>query len=236
MKIKTLMLFAYDFPHKKTQDFIIRLLTEGYNIKYIVAAPWKALPIGPSSIRITPRQFGLIHPRLLCKRFKINYIVGAHNSRYTITYLKKNPVDLCIIAGARIISEKTVEATNNKILNVHPGLLPQVRGLDTLMWSINYNIPIGISAHLIGSKIDGGKLIYRKRLPLFKDDSILDISLRLLEMQQDILILALKKLSTVDESRLLDMDTIKSKYNSKMPVLLEKKTLSKFKSWLKDLL
>ena len=227
------MLFCYDFPHKKTQDFIFRLQVENFNIKYVIAAPWKKLIIPPSTIKISPEHVGLIHPKIICKKFNIKYIVSNHNSLKTINFLEKNPVDLYIVSGARILAKKVIESARSKILNIHPGLLPEVRGLDTVLWSIYYNVPLGITAHFIGKKIDSGLLIYKEKLSLKLSDSIFDISLRLLEQQTEVLIRSLRILKRSNIRELQNLDLKKTLYNTKMPALLEKKTIGKFAFWLK---
>ena len=233
MKIKNIMLFGYNFPHKKTQDFIFRLLIENYNIKYVIAAPWKKLNIPRSAIRISPEHVGLVHPKSIFKKFNIKLIVSRHNSQETINFLKKNPVDLYIISGARILTKEVIESTKNKIFNIHPGLLPQVRGLDTLLWSIYFNKPLGMTAHFISKKIDSGLLIYKEKLLLKLSDTISDVSLRLLEEQTEVLIRSLKRLKSSKISELQNLDLKKAVYNTKMPQYLEKKTITKFPLWLK---
>lgn len=233
MKIKNLMLFCYDFPHKKTQDFIVRLLVEGYKINYVLAAPFQKLDIPESKIRTAPKNSGLIHPRLLCQTFNIPYLVLNHNSRQVADYLKNHPMDLYIIAGARILSENIIDATNRKVLNIHPGLLPEIRGLDTLLWSIYNNQPIGITAHFISSNIDSGLFIYKEKLKLYKDDTIIDVSLRLLEYQIEILIKSIKVLEEKELKDLKNLDDKKNPYYSKMPISFEKKTCQNFPKWLK---
>lgn len=233
MKIKKIMLFTYDFPHKKTQDFIYRLLSEGYEIKYVISAPWTDLRIAKPTVRTSPVHAGLVHPRVICKAFNIKYIVTDHNSTLAMKYLKKHKVDLYVIAGARILSKKVIETTDYKILNIHPGILPKIRGLDTLLWSIYYNEPIGISAHLISEKIDLGKLVMRKKLKLNKDDTIIDISLRLLEEQSDVLISAIEKLKQKTQRELKDINLNPVNYNTKMQGNLEQKMIKKFNLWLK---
>lgn len=234
MKTQNLMLFCYDFPHKKTQDFIIRLLVEGYKISYVLAAPWQKLNLSNSTVRIAPENVGLIHPNLLCKTFSIPYVISEHNNQKAIKYLKTHPVDLYIISGARILSENVIIAANEKILNIHPGLLPEVRGLDTLLWSIFNDHPAGISAHFISSKVDSGLFIYKETLDLKKDDEIRDISLRLLEKQTDILIKSLKILEKKEQSNLKNFNFQRSVYYSKMSLEVEEGTLKKFPNWLKN--
>lgn len=231
MKTKKLMLFAYDFPHKKTQDFLFRLLTEDYKLKYCIAAPWKKLNITPSLVRIDQSHVGLIHPRKICDRFGINYLVADHSSKETVDYIKKNKVDLYVISGARILTKEVIKACQGRVLNIHPGLLPEVRGLDTFLWSIILKKPLGISAHLITSKIDSGLLIHKEKLPIYKDDSAFDITLRLLEYQTDILIKALKKLEE-GKTNYEDLSKYENSYHTKMDPKLEKKALQKLKEWI----
>lgn len=233
MKTKKLMLFAYDFPHKKTQDFLFRLAVEGYKIEYCIAASWKKLNIKSSSIRVDQRHSGLVHPRKICEYFNIKYLSLDHDSREVIDFIKKNPVDLYIISGARILSKEVIEECGGKVLNIHPGFLPDVRGLDTFLWSIYYKKPLGISAHFITPKIDSGYLIYKEKLHLYKDDTPFDVTLRLLEQQTDVLIKSLKILEKKEPKDLEDLSTYRTPYNAKMEHKLEKEMYNKFNSWLK---
>lgn len=233
MKTKQIMLFIYDFPHKKTEDFLFRLLIEGYEIKYSIAAPWKRLNIKSSVVRVDQKHEGLIHPRLICEKFGIKYLSLDHDSKETLDFIKKNPVDLYIVSGARILSQEVISACQGKILNIHPGFLPDVRGLDTFLWSIYFNKPLGITAHFITSKIDSGLFIYKENLPIFKDDTPFDITLRLLEYQTEILIKSLKILEKKEFEELEDLSDRKNLYNTKMDEKLEKETLGKFNDWIK---
>lgn len=232
MKTKRLMLFVYDFPHKKTQDFLFRLLVEGYKVEYCIAAPWKKLQITPSSIRIDQKHQGLIHPKKICEYFNIKYQVLDHGSQETKEYIRRNTVDLYIISGARILTKEVIQACGGKILNIHPGLLPDVRGLDTFLWSIYYKKPLGITAHFITPKIDSGYLIYKEKLHLYKDDTPFDVTLRLLEQQTDVLIKALKILEKKELKDLEDLSTYHIPYNTKMDNELEKDVYDQFSNWL----
>ncbi len=226
------MLFDYDFPHKKTEDFLFRLLIEGYEIKYCIASPWKKLNIKPASIRVDQKHVGLIHPRLICEKFGIKYLSLDHDSKEAINFIKENPVDLYIVSGARILSKEVIESCGGKVLNIHPGFLPDVRGLDTFLWSIFYKRPLGVTAHFITPKIDSGLLIYKEKLPIYKDDTALDITLRLLEYQADILIKALKILEEKEVKDLEDLSKYKDLYNTKMNNKLERETLDKLNEWI----
>ena len=62
---------------------------------------------------------------------------------------------------------------------MHPGILPKNRGLDPHKWAILKNWPQGVTCHLINEKIDLGKLINKKIIKVFNDDTLVDINYRL---------------------------------------------------------
>lgn len=64
------------------------------------------------------------------------------------------------------------------ILNSHPGLLPQNRGVDALKWSIINNWPIGQTLHIIDARIDCGAILTRRRTPLFPNDTLEEVFFR----------------------------------------------------------
>lgn len=233
MRIKDLMLFGYDFPYKKSQDTVLSLLVENYNIKFYIAAPWKNLNLPKNVVRVRPEHSDLIDPRKLCERFNIDYYVFPHNSRETIRLLKAEKFDLGVVAGSRVLSNEVIEAAGGRILNVHPGYLPLVRGLDTLLWSIYSGWPAGISAHLISEKIDSGLLVYREKLKVYPDDTIIDISLRLVEHQSEVLQKALKLIAERPLKSFKNLDDVRSIYNTAMPEELQPKAIKMFPAWLK---
>ena len=84
-------------------------------------------------------------------------------------------MDLGIIAGARILNEHIIKNLPFGVLNLHPGILPQSRGLDSILWSIRNNNHLGVSAHLINHKIDSEKLVLQKIKPLITDSILIYI-------------------------------------------------------------
>lgn len=230
------MVFIYDFPHFKTQEILYRLISEKYKISYVIATPWKKLNFSPSILRDRPYYTGLNHPRLICKSHYIPYYSYDHNSNRSYRLIKKFPVDYGIIASARILDKKIITLFRKGIVNIHPGLLPEIRGLETLKWSILLNRPIGNTVHLLGNKIDAGKLVYQEKLKLFPDDTMIDISLRLFLIQPEILIKSLKKIGQMsigDISKLKNLDPTSKNYYRNMPNNLEKKVIRLYPRWLR---
>ena len=115
---------------------------------------------------------------------------------------------------------------------MHPGILPENRGLDTIKWAIEDNLPQGATAHLINAEIDKGKLLKRKDIKVYPDDSLLDIQLRIQNLEQKLMLDSLKILQ---EKKLSELKSLgQGKYNKSMPPEIESDLLVKFKGYKKN--
>lgn len=198
-------LFTYDWPHQKTQRFIFALLVNGYKPDVVIATEY--VPRETEGFPVKPLHIGLIDPEEICKAFGIPYIEADHSSDYCVKFLRRRGIDLGVIAGAGILPQKTIDAVNFGIINVHPGLIPEVRGQDSLKWAIYKNETLGVTAHLIDARVDAGRIILREPLAILSDDTWWSLSLRLEEAQDELLIKSLRKVESADsirEFRLLD--------------------------------
>lgn len=182
-----LAVFAYNFPHKRTQDFLVRLYLEGYDIELVVAADRLELSLPRETLRVKPRHVDLVHPETVCRRLGIPYHVLPHNSGETAEMMRSNGIDVGIVAGARILKKPTIDSVTKGIINFHPGLIPEVRGLDAVKWAVYRDLPIGLTVHFIDERVDAGRTILTREIPLRADDTLVDISLRLAETQANLL-------------------------------------------------
>jgi len=188
--------FAYNFPHKKTQDFLYRLYLEKVDVRLVLAADPVELGIPPPAVRLKIRsQGGLVHPRKVAERFGWRYEVVEHNAASTAALLKEEKIDAAIIAGARILKRPVIEAVPQGIINFHPGLLPEVRGLDAMQWALHEGHPLGVTAHMIDHRVDAGMILLRREITLCAGDTVFDVSQRLLDIQTDMLPEALEVLA-----------------------------------------
>ena len=71
---------------------------------------------------------------------------------------------------------------------MHPGLLPENRGLDNIKWAILDDIPQGVTAHLIDKSIDRGIVITKSTIEVYKDDTLLDLNIRIQNLEQKLMI------------------------------------------------
>ncbi len=221
-------LFAYNFPHKKTQDFIFRLFCEGFNIQQILACDPVELNIPPSTIRTKIRHGALLHPHEIAKRLSLPYVVLPHNDPKAAELIKSQQIDLGVIAGARILKGPVINAFRIGVINFHPGLIPEARGLDALLWSIHHAIPLGVTAHLIDERVDAGTILLKQEIAVHNDDTLLDLSERLYETQLEMVTPAIEA-AMQESGEPLPPGT---KLNRKMPAETEQQILSKLPSYV----
>ncbi len=209
--------FAYNFPHKKTQDFLFRLFLEKFNVVAILAADPVKLNIPASTIRTKLRPTALVHPKKIAERFNVPFYAVSHNDIEISSIVKKHEIDLAIISGARILKEATINLFPMGVINFHPGLVPEARGLDAMLWSIYGDIPLGVTAHLIDKKIDAGKILVKQSIALHPDDTLLDLSERLNDTQIEMIAPAIQ-MALSGKGEFVDPNT---NYNRKMPPEIE---------------
>ena len=134
------------------------------------------------------------------KKNNIKYIVIDYkNIKYAETrilkILKKNNIDLICLAGfMKILSKRIIKKFKNKILNIHPSLLPKYKGLNThKRVIINKESFTGCTVHLVNSKLDSGRIILQKKIKVMKKDNEKSLAKRLLKVENQLYPSALKK-------------------------------------------
>ena len=124
------------------------------------------------------------------KKNKINFLIVNYKNKNKaenkiLVNLKKNKIDLICLAGfMKILSKKIINIYKNKILNIHPSLLPKYKGLNTHKRVIkNKDKFTGCTVHLVNSKLDSGKIILQKRIKVFKKDNEYSLAKRVLKIE-----------------------------------------------------
>ena len=216
--------FAYNFPHWKTQEGINNLIISGNKPKVIFATDPVKLNFYKSKIRITPKDLYLTHPEKIAKQHGIDYKVVIHNSEETKNLVKEYNLDLGVILGARILKPIAFENFNIGVLNMHPGLLPENRGLDNIKWAILDDIPQGVTTHLIDKSIDRGKSILKEKIKIYKDDSLVDLNIRIQNLEQKLMVDSIASLKENIPTQILGEGT----YYKSVPEDIEKTLHQKF--------
>lgn len=226
--------FTYDFPHRKSQDFLIKLAAEPDEIVLVVGAPPVPIAKPKSHLRIKPRSQSSIEPQSLCQILGIPYRTLPHNSDQTVELLNSESIDVVLIGGARILKSPVIAAPNVGIVNFHPGLIPEVRGLDALKWSVYKGVPPGVTAHLIDERVDAGRILVREEVPVYADDGWLDLSLRLDDTQVNLIPRVMSLLRNQPDPAQHPL-VGEGEHARAMPPEIELQTQARFEEWRRAL-
>lgn len=96
--------------------------------------------------------------------------------------LREHEVDLVILAGyMRLLSPEFIAAFPNRILNIHPSLLPAFPGLDAQTQALDYGAKItGCTVHFVDEHLDHGVIILQKTVPVLDEDDAHTLAERVL--------------------------------------------------------
>jgi phosphoribosylglycinamide formyltransferase-1 len=111
--------------------------------------------------------------------------VREEHDAEVVAALKDAQVDLICLAGyMRLLSPEFVRAFPNKILNIHPSLLPAFPGLDAQKQALDYGVKVsGCTVHFVDEHLDHGCIILQKTVPVLDSDDEHTLSARILEQE-----------------------------------------------------
>ena len=110
--------------------------------------------------------------------------------------LKKRGVELVCLAGyMRLLSYDFVRVFPEKIINIHPSLLPAFPGLEAQRQAIEYGVKIsGCTVHFVDEDLDHGAIILQKAVKVADDDTAESLSKRILEHEHALYVEAVEKI------------------------------------------
>jgi phosphoribosylglycinamide formyltransferase 1 len=96
--------------------------------------------------------------------------------------LRARGVSLVCLAGfMRLVGSPLLEAFPNRILNVHPSLLPAFPGVDAQRQAFEHGVKVsGATVHLVTAELDGGPIVLQSAVPVRDDDTVETLSARIL--------------------------------------------------------
>ncbi len=103
-------------------------------------------------------------------------------------YLKEKKVDLVVLAGyMRILSPYFIRTYKNKIINIHPALLPSFSGLHTQRQAVEYGVKVsGCTVHFVDEGVDSGPIILQKTVEVKDNDTEESLAERILKEEHQI--------------------------------------------------
>ncbi len=114
-----------------------------------------------------------------------------------ISELKKRGVELVCLAGyMRLLSPGFIAAFPNRIVNIHPSLLPAFPGLDAQRQAIEAGVRTsGCTVHFVDELLDHGEIIMQREVAVLDGDTHEALSDRILEQEHGLYVAAVKKLA-----------------------------------------
>jgi phosphoribosylglycinamide formyltransferase-1 len=108
--------------------------------------------------------------------------------RQVVAVLNEHKVDLVCLAGyMRLLSPYFVAAFPNRILNIHPSLLPSFPGLESQRQALEYGVKFaGCTVHFVDENLDAGPIVLQAVVPVKDDDTEDTLSARILQEEHRI--------------------------------------------------
>ena len=185
----------------------------GSNLEALIDACKKDVIDGSIDIVISnnPDAYGIQR----AKNHFINYKIIDNNRFETredfdqalVEELKDSNPDLIVLAGfMRILTSVMTEAFKNKIINIHPSLLPKYPGLDTHNSVIkNGDLKHGITIHFVNEVLDGGQIIAQGEISVNANETSEELKTRIHAIEHVMLPKVISKFAdgTIDTKRVI---------------------------------
>lgn len=175
----------------------------GSNFEYIIKSIQKKQINAEISILIVNNPNCLAVKKAI--KYNIPYVIINHrdcNSRLehdklVMKKLEELSVELVVMAGwMRIVGEEIINKFNNRLINIHPSLLPSFKGIDAIEQAMDKRVTItGCTVHYVQKEVDSGSIIIQAAVPLKEKDSIETLKNRIQDMEHIILPLAIAKVA-----------------------------------------
>ncbi len=114
------------------------------------------------------------------------------NTNSVLSILEENKIDLVVLAGFLLkIPENLIKSYPNKIVNIHPALLPKYGGKG--MYGDNVHKAVvaaketesGITIHFVNENYDEGEIIFQAKCPVLENDSYQDVASKIHKLEYD---------------------------------------------------
>jgi methionyl-tRNA formyltransferase len=159
-------------------------------------------PLAETAQRNQLRELNQVHgfldppdTSLYCSDHGIPYMTtDDHNSDELDQTLREGGFDIIVLGDTHILRPQIMKRAKHGVMNVHPGVLPQVRGNHPYVWAVIHGLPQGASVHLINEKADRGPVILVRELTLSENASYPMLIFALNQLCGELVVEALQKI------------------------------------------
>jgi len=166
---------------------LAKAVQRGYikaNLKLLITDKKKAL------VRKRAKALGIkdefIDPKKYKSRLKFD--------KQLVKLLKKEKINLILLAGyMRILTPYFTRSFKNKIINIHPALLPAFKGVDAIERAFDYGCKLtGVTVHFVDEKVDHGPIILQEHIKIAPDMNLLKLQKKIHQIEHKLYPLAVK--------------------------------------------
>ena len=103
-----------------------------------------------------------------------DYTNKQSRDRDIVIHLKNEKIDFIVLAGyMRLLTAFFVKKYHNKIMNIHPSLLPSFKGMQGIKDAYTYGVKVtGVTIHFVNEKMDNGPIILQEAVKVEEDDTV----------------------------------------------------------------
>ena len=119
-----------------------------------------------------------------------------------IAELRSRDVELiCLTGYMRLLSTRFIEAFEDRIVNIHPSLLPSFPGLDAQRQAVEAGAKVsGCTVHFVNEDLDAGPVILQREVEIRDDDTVDTLAARILEQEHLAYVEAVRRLAVSKDS------------------------------------
>jgi len=166
----------------------------GTNLQAIIEAVEEGRIDGKISIVISDNHNAFALKRAEQHNIKTQYInfkklkKREDYDKEIIKSLKEKKIDLVVLAGyMRILTPYFINAYKNKIMNIHPALLPSFPGLHAQRQAVEYGVKVsGCTVHFVDEGMDSGPIVLQKAVEVKDNDTEESLAERILREEHQI--------------------------------------------------
>ena len=166
----------------------------GSNLQSIIEAVKSGRIDGEITVVISndPAAYGLIRAAdsgITTQVVKHGDYLERHDfDQELVRVLQESGVELVVLAGfMRVVGAGLLEAFSERVINIHPAILPAFPGTDGQAQAFNYGVKLaGCTVHFVDEKIDHGPIIIQAAVPVLAGDSKDDLKGRILKCEHKI--------------------------------------------------
>jgi len=121
----------------------------------------------------------------------------AHDAEIIAKLQNRNVELVCLAGYMRLLSKEFIQNFENRIVNIHPSLLPAFPGLEAQKQAVDYGVKVsGCTVHFVDEDLDNGAIIMQKAIDVLDDETAETLSMRILQYEHAAYVEAIRKIAT----------------------------------------